>query len=72
MKEELEELSKESDANEVAALDPIISYEKNITLTKQLKTFAQNNGDAESLNFLSKLELRLRDAILKKKMGHVF
>ena len=38
---EVEELSEESDADEVAAPDPIINYDKAITLTKQLKTFAQ-------------------------------
>ena len=36
---EVEELSEESDADEVAAPDPIINYDKAITLTKQLKTF---------------------------------
>ena len=64
---EVEELCEESDADKVAAPDPIINYDKSITLTKHLKTFVQNNGDAESPELLSKLELRFMDALLKKK-----
>lgn len=65
---EIQELSEDSDVDEVPVpTEAIPNYGKAITLTKQLKSFVENHGDTESLELLSKLEIRFQDAILKKK-----
>lgn len=65
---EIQELSEDSDVDEVPVpTEAIPNYGEAITLTKRLKCFVENLGDTESLELLSKLEIRFQDAMLKKK-----